>query len=565
MPTIETNEIDLIEIAKIPESDDMSKGKIRGREVEKYHKINHYVPKIRDKEVKSYKQLEAIVKRDFPGLMRVKRFDKMMEGARKHFDLVDRLRGKQHLEYGDVAKLANAIGQDFSSVLDYSTKGKPPRIYTVFDTAISKPEGLVKIEELVRKNNGIRSLEDIQWRLEHYFAEKEYRKSPNYNKDYEMAVKYFKFKDLLKEGGSITDIGRQFDTTWGVVGQWYRGHPPWMVKLASTIPDTPFREGYVWLPTITGPKNNPGGFIDVPLEINSHHQIAEVLKQVKSLDGPEFRKLENRFGPRTKVDSFMYGLGSLLADGSTHLATDSNLAGSRMNQPLGKSYDWSLTYGEGTTYHLSKIGIKMYRGNDIECDSTSKSYPSSGAYDFHTQSSPFITWMRRSCLGLKDSESKTFDSVNADWILSAPGEWRTPFLQGVCDGDGCASIKAQYLSIGTSSNTEFYQDLLKSFGIESHKGDRAVAISAKDSVKRAEDVGMFRYAASRKENLEKFAKMIDTFDHSREMTTTEINLVRKMRGEGKSWGVISESLYDKFGHTLPYYSISRRARKQDIK
>ena len=89
-------------------------------------------------------------------------------------------------------------------------------------------------------------------------------------------------------------------------------------------------------------------------------------------------------------------------------------------------------------------------------------------------------------------------------------------------------------------------------------------ISAKNSVKKAEETGMFRYATSRKRNLEKLNKMIDTFDHSRNLTSEEIGLVKRMREQGKSWGAISESLYDEFGYTLPYYSISRREKKLDI-
>ena len=522
------------------------------------------VSRVRDDEVRSYKHLNEIVKKDFRGVMRIKGYDKMMAGAKKHFDLIERLSGRTHLEYGEVAKLAKTIDQDFISTQDWAVKTKSPRMYTALESAISKPEALAQIEKLIRENNGIRNMENIDRRLGHYYAEKEYRESPNYNKDREMAVKYFKFMDLLKDGGSLTEIGRQIDSGWSVVGRWYKGQPPWMVKLASSILEVSPKESNVWLPTVTGPKNNPGGFIEVPREVTSHHQILDVLKQVKSMDGPKIQELKKRFGPSSKIDSFMYALGSLLADGSTQLRTDSNLAGSRMIQALGRCYDWSLTYGDGTKYHLSRIGIEMNRIADREYRPKSAGYPSSGSYNFQSQSSPFITWMRRSSLGLKDSESKTYDSVNADWILSAPKDWRTSFFQGVCDGDGCASLKSQYLSIGTSSNTEFFQELLKSFEITSHKGDGAVMISAKNSVKKAEETGMFRYATSRKRNLEKLNKMIDTFDHSRNLTSEEIGLVKRMREQGKSWGAISESLYDEFGYTLPYYSISRRAKKLDI-
>ncbi|KXH76753.1 MAG: hypothetical protein AM326_01945 [Candidatus Thorarchaeota archaeon SMTZ-45] len=261
----------------------------------------------------------------------------------------------------------------------------------------------------------------------------------------------------------------------------------------------------------------------------------------------------------------MYVLGSLLSDGYARLAPDSNLAGSRLMQPLGRAYDWSLNYGRGTTYHLSRFGIRMYRWKDREYNPESKSYPSSGAYDWQTQSSPLITWMRRSCLGLKDTASKTHDPINADWILSAPLSWKKPFLQGLCDGDGCASKASQYLSIATSTNTRFFQDLLKSMKMTSHEGDGAVVISSHESVKRANEIGIFRYATSRKENLAKLAKMMNTYDNERELKPAEIALVKRMRSQRKSWGAISEALFDKFGHTLPYYTIMRRTRKLGIK
>lgn len=544
-----------------PKAQRRKKERIRGKEIEKYHKVNHYVPKVRGEEVKSYKHLEDIVKRDFPGFMRGKDFEKLMDGARKHFDLTTKLRGREHLEYGEVAKIAREIGQDLSTVRNWCAKARPSKIYALLETAVSKSEGLAQIEKLARKNNGIRNMQDIEWRLGQYYAEKEYRNSPTYRKDLEVADKYFKFLGLLKQGGSLTEMSGQLGTSQSNLKRWYDGKASWMVKLASSIPQEKPSEGYVWLPTITGSRNNPGGFIEVPHKITSHQSVEHVLKQLESKDA---KQLEKRFGPATKSESFMYVLGSLLSDGSTKFAYDSNLAGSRMWQGLGRSYDWSEKYGEGTRYHLSKIGIEMHRIGDREYNPESSSYPSSGAYAWQSQFSPLITWMRRSCLGLKDIESKTYDAVRADWILSAPTSWRTSFLQGVCDGDGCASKAAQFLSIGTSANSEFYRNLLKSFGMKTHEGGGAVVVSSHDSMKRAAEIGMFRYATSRKENLAKLAKMIDTYYTSPEMSPSEIAYVKKMRSQGNSWGSISEALFDKFGHTWPYYTVMRWSRRVGI-
>ncbi len=544
-----------------PKAQRRKKERIRGKEIERYHKVNHYVPKVRGEEVRSYKHLEDIMKREFPGFMKIKNLDKLMDDARTHFDLIDRLQGRNYLEYGEVAKIAREIDRGFDNVHKWSVSARRPKVYMLLDTAISRSEGLARIEKAVRENNGIRSMHDIERRLGQYYAEKEYRSSPNYKKALEMAGRYFKFLDLLKQGGSLTEMSRQVGTSQDTISMWYDGKTSWMVKLASSIPQKKPSEGYVWLPTITGSQNNPRGFIEVPHKITNHQSVEHVLKQLESKD---VKQLEKRFGPATKSESFMYVLGSLLSDGSTQFAYDSSLAGSRMGQGLGRSYDWSEQYGEGTRYHLSKIGIEMHRIGDREYNPDSSSYPSSGAYSWQSQFSPLITWMRRSCLGLKDTESKTHDAVRADWILSAPTSWRTSFLQGVCDGDGCASKAAQFLSIATSANSEFYQDLLKSLGMKSHEGDGAVVVGAHDSVRRAEEIGMFRYATSRKENLAKLAKMIDTYYTSPEMSPSEIAYVKKMRSQGKSWGSISEALFDKFGHTWPYYTVMRRSRRLGI-
>lgn len=125
--------------------------------------------------------------------------------------------------------------------------------------------------------------------------------------------------------------------------------------------------------------------------------------------------------------------------------------------------------------------------------------------------------------------------------------------------EGCSTSK-----LCTSANSEFYRDLLKSFGMKTHEGGGAVVVNAHDSVKRAAEIGMFRYATSRKENLAKLAKMIDTYYAAPEMSPSEIAYVKKMRNQGESWGSISEALFDKFGHTWPYYTVMRRSRKLGI-
>jgi hypothetical protein len=156
--------------------------------------------------------------------------------------------------------------------------------------------------------------------------------------------------------------------------------------------------------------------------------------------------------------------------------------------------------------------------------------------------------------------TKTHSPVNADWIIAAPERWRHSFLQGVCDGDGCASLAAQYVSIATSSNAEFLKRLLSTFGMMSHDGDTAIAVTAKDSLTKARDLVLFRYAKHRAVNLEKLGTMMTTWDNSREISQEQRGLIEDLREKGVSWGRISEIIYDKYGYSWRNDVMMRRMK-----
>ncbi|NHI83830.1 MAG: hypothetical protein EAX81_05985 [Candidatus Thorarchaeota archaeon] len=317
----------------------------------------------------------------------------------------------------------------------------------------------------------------------------------------------------------------------------------------ASVPSYAPEKGWKWMPTETGSKLNPREFIEVPLNVDSYKDVEKVINQLKPLNDNQIRELKKRLGNLTQTEAFMYALGSLVSDGTSQQANDSTLSSSRLNIGLGKSYTWSENYGDATCLALGMIGIRAGRIRGEPPKVSSSLIESSGKHRWQSQYSPLINWMRNHALGLKPSELKTYDSIRASWILEAPESWKIPFLQGVCDGDGCASVASQYLSIGTSANTEFFQDLLESMNIKSHEGDGAVAITSHESMKRAAEIGIFRYATGRKENLIKLDSMMRTYDNSRELRSAEIAIVKEMRGQGKSWGKIAEELFDLFGYT----------------
>ncbi|MBS3793919.1 MAG: hypothetical protein KGY80_03435 [Candidatus Thorarchaeota archaeon] len=532
------------------------------RNGEEYHNIDSPELSVFGITVKSHAHLVALIDKICPGIRHTMCFERWMELSCKDFKLLGKIEGRKFLAYGELSKLSREFDINYTTVQDRVLKAVPPKIISVLRDAISVPDARKKLNGIKSAIDGIEDIGEIDRRIDNYYAGREYRESANYDKDHEMAKKYFLFMEQIAQGGLLTDIARLVGVSHSTVRRWYNSTIPWMIQLASAIPSEKPIEGYVWLPLKTGPKNNPSNFIQVPLRIQSHREIEDVVSPLRPLEGELTKSMRRRFGPTTPIDSFMYALGSILSDGSIRLREGTNIRSSSFGMGLGQEYDWSLDYGDGTCYHLRMLGIDAHRNQDSDSRESTRSYPSSGSHHWESEATPFLTWIRETCLGLESSESKTYDSVSADWILDSPLDWRVAFLQGICDGDGCASLASQYVSIATTSNTEFFQKLLSTFEVESHVGDGAIVVSAHNSIARLAELDMFRYAADRKQNLHKLKIMMKTWDHSRQMTEDELRRIHILRKDGMSWGNISETIFDEFGHGWPYYTISRWARKE---
>jgi len=424
-----------------------------------------------------------------------------MELAKKDFKLLEEIEGRKFLAYGELSNLSRKFDINYSTVQDRILKAVPPKIISVLRDAISVPDAIKKLDRIRGAIDHIENMSGIYRRIDNYYAGQEYKESANYDKDREMAEKFFNFLEQFAQGGLLTDIAGLLGVSHSTVRRWSNSTIPWMIQLASAIPSEQPREDYVWLPLKTGQKNNPSNFIQVPLKIQSYRDMEHVISQLQPLEDGLTKDMRRKFGPSTPIDSFMYSLGSILSDGSIRLREETNIRSSSFGMALGQEYDWSLDYGDGTCYHLRILGIDAHRNQDSDFRESTRSYPSSGSHHWESEATPFLTWIRETCLGLESSDSKTYDSVSADWILDSPLNWRVSFLQGICDGDGCASLASQYVSIATTSNTEFFQGLLNTFEVESHIGDGAIIVSAHNSIARLAELGMFRYAADRKQNL----------------------------------------------------------------
>jgi len=540
---------------------DESQLKERERHERDLKRLRLYEPTIRGHKIGSFAEFNEIVDRDFPGARNNELFNRYTGDVEKHFRLRELVGTNDTLEKGDIARLAREIGKEFTTTKDWLVKGKWPKDYELLHGAISKSEAAEKIERLTEMNGGIRCMEDVRSRLANYYAAPEYQSSPNYQRDLQNAERYFRFLGIVREGGFVTEIGRTLGISEGQARRWLEGKPPWMIKLAACIPYEKPEEGYVWLPMTTGHKNSPNDFIQVPLDVRSYRDIETVVGKLKPLEGTPMNQFRERFGPTDKADSFMYSLGVLLSDGHAHWAPDSNLAGSQLVMGLGRAYRWSLDYGDGTSYHLGMIGLHANRIGDQEYRLGSSAYPSKGSYRWQSENSPFITWMRRSCIGIPDGSRKTDTAVEANWILGAPENWRASFLRGICDGDGWASIPNQEIAIATACNSFFLKQLLSTFGITAHEAKWKVVVNARDSLDRATELGLFKYAEGRKSNLEKMGEIRKTFNNSITINEEQQHLIENLRAKGMSWGRISEMIYDKYGYSWRYDVIMRRMGK----
>ena len=89
-----------------------------------------------------------------------------------------------------------------------------------------------------------------------------------------------------------------------------------------------------------------------------------------------------------------------------------------------------------------------------------------------------------------------------------PPELIVPFLQGVTDGDGHATVRSITAGIGSKHNKEFFRKLLRIFGIFTIDGGTAIIITRKKSLQIAAHSPLFKYADGRLFRLREIIEMI---------------------------------------------------------
>jgi hypothetical protein len=183
-------------------------------------------------------------------------------------------------------------------------------------------------------------------------------------------------------------------------------------------------------------------------------------------------------------------------------------------------------------------------------------------YKWLTQKSPFLTWILQTVLGLQPRERTTYDPIKVKWLLDAPKDQRIAFLQGLNDGDGCASVLDQRISNTCGPNISMVQELLATFDISSTHDEFRVRISTLEGLIRAAKLPFFRHATDRQANAEKLAKMAQVrLTQQPGISSPEmLDRMIELKDRGFSNGKIAEIVFDEMGISFNPSTVRRRLK-----
>ncbi|TMP99428.1 MAG: hypothetical protein E6K99_04945 [Thaumarchaeota archaeon] len=107
---------------------------------------------------------------------------------------------------------------------------------------------------------------------------------------------------------------------------------------------------------------------------------------------------------------------------------------------------------------LQTIGIQSHQ---IEAHQLPNGYE---VVRWNSETSNLITWIIRTCLGLKLGERTSRVPVDIPWIDSCPRDFIVAFLQGLAESDGHVDKTRNYAEISSVPNSEFYRRLIEKLG-----------------------------------------------------------------------------------------------------
>jgi hypothetical protein len=523
-------------------------------------------PGVRGVPIESTKQFLKTIDDDFPGIKDYPSYPKLLRETCAQIELYNLLKGREYLEYGQARELARRFGMKVATIDLYTKRQGRSRLLQLLNDGISKADAAAQLERIRKQNNGIMTVRDFDDRFSTFHGAEEERFSRSYTKERALMVRYFAFMNLYEQGGTFQDIARRAGIPVSSARGILEGYQPRLIRLASRIPASPPTEGRLWLQTKMVDGRYPSDFVQVPTRITSHHDVLEVIGQLKPLDNNDMSRWKHKYGECRTDEALMYVLGLYVTDGGAFNQTTQSKS---MGVRLSKGYDWSLDVGEAMCYYLGLLGVKAHRVGDtapktIMVRSRGREWTvhKKGTRSWASENDPLALWMHRSCLGFSDHPPKKKQDLAADWILSAPKNMRRAFLQGVGDGDGSASAKGRYLCISMVRNHAFMSALLGTFGVVTRNAPCDIVTKGGEAAKTAALIPMFRFASGRLQESERVFKRLQ-FKRSvrrQPLNPEELSFISSMHDRGMSEWDISEAFLDRFGSAVHERVIGQRTR-----
>ncbi len=517
-------------------------------------------PIFRGIEIMSVEEIKSVLSREYPGLKDREDIAKLLRVVEFHINISKQYTTGDPLPRGLCSKLEREYNIPHKEVKRILCEGETPYLFSHLDKAFSVKQANELLSRIEASLNGVINLQALDSRLDSYYLEHSLLKHKQYTKHRESAVKFFRFLDYLPQGGFCTDTAKLADIgTWDVQRWALEEKKPRHIEIARQIPSKPPRTGHKWLPLKIQNDHVLERFIEVPTEIFSPSTILELLDNLPVLRTRLMERYEREFGELPKPLALMYSLGVIVSDGTFGPSAGGN--SSWVSLTASKKYSWHNVLGAGFCYCLGKLGVSATRKSDMIIEKDGKTFVNSY---WRASSTPFLLWMKQELLGLKNMTPKSNSSIQADWILKMPPEWKTLFIQGLADGDGWASTRGFNTGISTARNQEFVERIFHSLGITASKTPSAVLIANKEDIRQAKQLPLFRHATERQERLETLVTMFDSMT-GKWISGKEKEIVVDLYEKGLSDGEISEVLWRNYGVSRNPRTLHGFARRNGCK
>jgi len=536
---------------------------IKDRKVGTSHDVKIYSSEIRGVKIRSEAELRKFVNEELSGMKHMPDFNKIMNDAIAHINLRKMVGKRNTLTFPEIRKMSNQIDVPLRTTRKWTTESGTPKFYKLAESAITKTEAKIILGQLEVSRNGVNNVKELESRLATLYIHDHVQQLKSYNRDMETSRKYYKFLENLSEGGIVTDMAKRSGVSPLTGRNYTNGQFPHLVKRAVEIPSNKPENGWKWLPL---PNENRS--LKVPEKVEDWSHIVKVLSQL-SISKDKLRELSSIYRIHDKETAFMYALGGIISDGSLTAKGPS----SRMTLPLSKKYNWSPQFGKAVSLSLQSLGIFAEKKSDWKSPDNvildrgkERKITGPGFRVWGSEKHPLLTCVRRSCLGLKPDQTKVENSINAEWVLSAPRNARRALIQGIADGDGYVSVNSQYAALSTKVNQPFFGKLLKSFDIESLETKKDVLIKQTESILRFAEIEPFNQAISRKDALEELRNLVSDRKAKTigsRISRKEIDFAQSLRSKGKSYGEITRLLYREFGISWDISTIEHAIKRQN--